>query len=141
MPYKTTMLLAFRHAVTSSNRVRLLKIARIYDERRVIRTNAYAGRDGDCVRDAHTHDRARQLSLLALARSLTRCEECACRKGTNSQVSADDGHPAVRGVVAKPDRGTNGSCFKALLGKMAIKNANSIFVKVIDIYRLNFSIV
>lgn len=26
--------------------------------------------DGDCVRDAHAHDRARQLSLLVLTRSL-----------------------------------------------------------------------
>lgn len=47
----------------------------------------------------------------SLVRSFVRCKECACRKGTNSQVSADDGSPAVRGVVAKLDRETNGSCF------------------------------
>lgn len=57
----------------------------------------------DCVRDLHAHERARQLSR-ALARSLVRCEECACRKGTNSQVSADDGNLLVRGIVAKLER-------------------------------------
>lgn len=51
-------------------------------------------------------------SAVSRARALIRCEECACRKGTNSQISADDGSPAIRGVVAKLDRGTNESRFR-----------------------------
>jgi hypothetical protein len=83
--------------------------------------------------ETRTRMHTTELVSCRFSRSLTRCEECACRKGTNSQVSADDGRPAVRGVVAKSDRETNGSCFKTLLGKIVIKNADSIFVKAIDI--------
>lgn len=59
------------------------------------------------ARHANAHERVRQLSR---ARSLV-ARNVRVGRETNSQVSADDGNPAVRGVVAKLDRGRNGSYF------------------------------
>lgn len=103
---------AFRYDEMLESRAPVIKIARITVSSSLARLEPRACLGGDCVRDTHarTHELVSCRFTRSLARSLACYEECACRKGTNSQVSADDSRPAVRAVVAKPGRGTNGFC-------------------------------